>query len=77
MHLQPLDRILQTHIGRVVLQVKPCPMFVSDALASDVSKTIKMMKAQSSNSVTSSIGERLDQYIDNGRLKLQTADEWG
>jgi hypothetical protein len=72
-----IDSILRTKVERVVLQVKPCPMFVSDALVDDVHQTIEGIKAQPSDSVTSSMGERLAQALDGGRLILRAADDWG
>jgi hypothetical protein len=72
-----IDGILQANVQQVVFHVKPWPMFVSDALTSDVKNTIQMMKAQSPDSVTYSMGQRLAKYIDSGRLDIQAADDWG
>lgn len=72
-----IDGILQANVQQVVFHVKPWPMFVSDALTSDVKNTIQMMKAQSPDSVTYSMGQRLSQYIDSGRLDIRSADDWG
>ncbi|MFO0291162.1 MAG: damage-control phosphatase ARMT1 family protein [bacterium] len=72
-----IDGILQANVKQVVFHVKPWPMFVSDALPSDVKNTIQMMKAQSPDSITYSMGQRLSKYIDGGRLDIQAANDWG
>lgn len=72
-----IDGMLRTGVQRIIIHVKPWPMFVSDALISDVKNTIQMMNAQTSDSATYLIGERLSQYIDSGKLDIQAADEWG
>jgi uncharacterized protein with ATP-grasp and redox domains len=72
-----IDGMLRTGVQRVICHVKPWPMFVSDALISDVKNTIQMMNAQTSDLATHSIGKRLTQYIDSGKLDIQAADEWG
>lgn len=72
-----IDGILQANVKQVVFHVKPWSMFVSDALPSDVKNTIQMMKAQSPDSITYSMGQRLSKYIDGGRLDIQAANDWG
>jgi Damage-control phosphatase ARMT1-like domain len=72
-----IDSILQTDVQRVVIHVKSCPMFVSDAMTSDVRNTIYLMSSQTVGSAAYLIGIRLAQYIDSGRLDIQAEDDWG
>ncbi len=68
------DALLEAGAGTLVLQAKPCPMFVSDAVVNDVLGTIE---AFLDHPELKSIGERLDAARTSGRLKVKGAPSFG
>ncbi len=70
-----IDVLLRTRPGRVVLQLKPFPMFVSDALVSDAEQTMSAFIG--AGGALAEIGARLQQARNEGRLALEAPAEWG
>jgi hypothetical protein len=64
------DALLEAGLGQLVLQAKPCPMFVSDALVVDVAETIQAFYREPS---LVAVGERLDGARTAGRLTVEGA----
>lgn len=62
---------------RVVIHVKPWPMFVSDALAVDIEETLNQFLSHHLSQNLHSIGERLQAAIESGRLLIQAEMDWG
>ena len=71
MDLALVDFLLATHIAeQVTLHLKPQPFFVSDAMSKDVLATIQTLTAL--EAPLHELGERLQGYVDNRRLRLTT-----
>jgi hypothetical protein len=68
------DALLESGLDALVLQAKPCPMFVSDATVADVDETIQ---AFFDDPKLRSIGERLDAARTGGRLRVEGAPSFG
>lgn len=67
---------LGLEVARTVhLHLKIHPTFVSDATMVDVLRTVNALKAME-NSAMASTGERLQEQIDGGRMKLQEHNFW-
>jgi hypothetical protein len=74
--LNLVDALLTLRRGPVVLQLKPKPMFVSDALVSDVEQTIDRFIQRGVGSRLVALGIRLRQALDSGRLSLSAPPDW-
>jgi hypothetical protein len=59
----------------VIFHLKLHPTFVSDAMISDVQDTAVFLAAQD-HAATAAFGERLQEYLANGRLRLQDHPFW-
>ena len=71
MDLALVDFLLETYlVSQVTLHLKPQPFFVSDAMPKDVQASIKTLRERSG--VLHALGDRLQQYLESGRLVLQT-----
>ena len=68
-----VDRSLTEQPGRIELQLKPRPMFVSDALRSDVEETVAAFERRAE---LAGAGARLRSALDTGRLALRAPDDW-
>ena len=62
---------------RVVIHVKPWPMFVSDALSTDVEKTLNTFLSNTLSDNIRLLGQRLKAAIECDRLSIQTKADWG
>jgi uncharacterized protein with ATP-grasp and redox domains len=62
-------------VSRVDLYVKAHPTFVSDVIEIDVHQAIEYL-AKSSDQLTRALGIRLEDYIKEGRLKIQAHYFW-
>lgn len=60
----------------VELQVKPSPMFVSDALAVDVEETIDAFQTLPATSALSRIGQTLRRTMRDDRLRVHAPRDW-
>lgn len=69
-----VDEILKTIAGTVVLQLKPNPMFVSDALIVDVEETIS--EFIQAGGLLRRIGSRLIQARATDRFRLEAPPDW-
>jgi hypothetical protein len=70
------DEILGTGAGQVILHLKPCPMFVSDAVVADVEASIAALSCHESD-VLALLGRRLRRALDDRRFELRAEAEWG
>lgn len=61
--------------SQVLFHVKDEPTFVSDALPKDVQATIDFLRAMDSEHIRS-LGDRLQDYLQAGRLSLRTDPFW-
>lgn len=71
-----VDRLITTTAARVVLHAKPWPMFVSDALLSDVDNSLARF-SYSESSELRALGRRLQVQREAGRLSLRAPSCWG
>lgn len=72
-----IDAMLTLFDGlRVVLHVKPWPMFVSDALEVDVEETLQRFVDSTSDNLQA-IGRRLQVALGKGQISLQAETDWG
>ncbi|MEO1507856.1 MAG: ARMT1-like domain-containing protein, partial [Cyanobacteria bacterium J06633_23] len=62
---------------RVIIHVKPWPMFVSDALSIDVEKTLNRFISENLSESICLMGQRLRTAIDCDRLQIQAEVDWG
>ncbi|MEM9265655.1 MAG: ARMT1-like domain-containing protein [Cyanobacteria bacterium P01_F01_bin.13] len=62
---------------RVIIHVKPWPMFVSDALSIDVEETLNHFVSESPSSNIHLTGQRLRAAIEYDRLQIQAEPDWG
>lgn len=62
---------------RVSLHVKPSPMFVSDALSSDVKETLNSLSRSSLSRETVLMSQRLKHAIECGKLRVCAEADWG
>ncbi len=62
---------------RVVIHVKPWPMFVSDALFIDVEKTINTFLSNTLSDNMRLVGQRLKAVMECNRLRIQAEADWG
>lgn len=70
------DFMLQSSITRqILLHVKPHPTYVSDATEADVYATIAYLRSDAGTQ-TSSLGERLQEAVDNNSLRICTNWFW-
>lgn len=60
----------------LVVHCKPWPMFVSDALPEDVERSVEQLRSHS-NEVGRIVGQRLQQALAGGRLRIQSHAGWG
>lgn len=72
-----VDHLLATTAREVVLHAKPWPMFVSDALVTDVFQTLARFSAEHATGRLRSIGARLQNAQRDGRLSIETHTAWG
>jgi uncharacterized protein with ATP-grasp and redox domains len=72
-----IDQLLASGIGRVDLHVKPSPMFVSDALVSDVDETVAAFREEDAGRSLRQVGERLQAARQQGRLVVVAPPDWG
>ncbi|MCL5998770.1 MAG: damage-control phosphatase ARMT1 family protein [Chloroflexi bacterium] len=71
MDLALVDCLLAARfVSQVTLHLKPQPFFVSDAMPKDVQASI--MALRDSSGVLHILGDRLQHYLETGRLVLQT-----
>lgn len=71
-----VDLLLSAGARSVELHVKPRPMFVSDALPSDVQATVAGFALQPRGSALGRIGARLREALADGRLTLCAPADW-
>ncbi|HSR99512.1 MAG TPA: ARMT1-like domain-containing protein, partial [Kofleriaceae bacterium] len=71
-----VDVVLGLRRGAVELQLKPRPMFVSDALITDVEATIAGFDEQGALSRIAKLATRLKQALRDGRLVLRAPADW-
>jgi hypothetical protein len=74
------DGLLRLGVDPVVVHVKPWPMFVSDALASDVTRTLEGMRAHAQGAAAGPLGRVASQLGDafaTGRLCIDEDPQWG
>ena len=71
-----VDVLLSMRNGPVVVHLKPWPMFVSDALVSDVESTLDAFLHHRSRRLVD-LGQRLRLALESGRLLLRDPDDWG
>lgn len=71
-----VDLLLAGPCGRVQLHVKPEPIFVSDALASDVEETIDRFAALGAGTALGRAGARLRAAHASGALEVVAPPEW-
>ncbi|MEO0431616.1 MAG: ARMT1-like domain-containing protein [Cyanobacteria bacterium J06656_5] len=62
---------------RVIIHVKPWPMFVSDALSLDVEETLNRFMNKNLSESICLVGQRLRTAIDCDRLQIQAEVDWG
>ncbi len=62
---------------RVIIHVKPWPMFVSAALSIDVEKTLNRFISENLSESICLMGQRLRTAIDCDRLQIQAEVDWG
>jgi hypothetical protein len=67
--------LVELRPGPLILQVKPHPMFVSDALTSDVEQSIAEFIQTGGR--LARLGQRLDQARRDGRFLVEAAADWG
>ncbi len=73
-----VDAILRVFDGiRVVIHVKPWPMFVSDALTVDVEETINGLLDSNLCEDVRLIGQRLRRAIESGQFQVFDEADWG
>jgi uncharacterized protein with ATP-grasp and redox domains len=60
----------------VELQVKPSPMFVSDALAIDVEQTVLALESLPSTVAVSRVGQTLRRALHEERLRIRSPRDW-
>jgi hypothetical protein len=63
--------------AKVVIHVKPWPMFVSDALYTDVEETLRKFTDFNHSKEMRLVGQRLRHAIDSNRLFINTEADWG
>jgi len=68
--------LLENGVETVELQVKPSPMFVSDALAQDVEETVHAFTRQSATSVLGHTGRFLEAALRSDRLRVRAPRDW-
>jgi hypothetical protein len=68
--------LLENGIATVELQVKPSPMFVSDALAQDVEETVHAFTSQSPMSTLGRTGRFLEAALRSERLRVRAPRDW-
>jgi hypothetical protein len=71
-----IDLLLAGPCARVQLHVKPEPIFVSDALVSDVDETIDRFQALGAGSALGRAGARLRAARGNGALEVVAPPDW-
>lgn len=65
------DFLLQQNlVGRIRFHVKAIPWFISDVRESDFHWTLKVL-SEHANSLLSTFGQRLQQYLADGRIQLR------
>lgn len=70
------DELLsQNLVDRVVLNLKPCPFFVSDAMLEDVASTLSVLQ-NSPDERISSVQSRLDKAALTGKMRITTHPFW-
>jgi len=62
-------------VGQIILHLKEYPFFVSDAMPKDVTKSIRQLRT-SGLRLTKQLGERLENYLRVGKLKLAHESFW-
>lgn len=62
---------------RVVIHVKPWPMFVSDALSMDIEETINSFLNNNLSEKMHLLGQRLRAAMEDERLQIQAESDWG
>lgn len=62
---------------RIFLHVKPSPMFVSDALSSDVEETLNSLSSISLSRETVLMSQRLKYAMESGKLCVCAEADWG
>ncbi|MFG6101598.1 ARMT1-like domain-containing protein [Leptothoe sp. EHU-05/26/07-4] len=62
---------------RVIIHVKPWPMFVSDALSIDVEETLNRFVDENLSEGICLMGQRLRSAMDCDRLLIQAEADWG
>ncbi len=65
----------QKWVGEIIFHLKDRPFFVSDATPQDILLSVERLRSDAEPSVRQ-LGERLDRYISNGHLRLQTHPFW-
>jgi hypothetical protein len=68
--------LLELGVDVVELQVKPSPMFVSDALAKDVDESIASFEKVAATSALSRVGQALRRAIQDDRLRIRAPRDW-
>lgn len=71
-----VDVLLEARPGPIEVQLKSQPMFVSDALPSDVEDTITGFCRADPGSRLATVGARLRQTLYDGRLVLRAPPDW-
>jgi damage control phosphatase ARMT1-like protein len=71
------DALLSAGIGAIVLHVKPWPMFVSDALPSDVTAAIEAFSRSRSSGKLAAVGRRLSSALSHGSFFIRSHPNWG
>jgi hypothetical protein len=68
--------LLELGVDIVELQVKPSPMFVSDALAQDVDESIASFEKIAATSTLSRVGQALRRAFQDDRLRIRAPRDW-
>jgi hypothetical protein len=68
--------LLELGVDVVELQVKPSPMFVSDALAQDVEETVASFEKVPATSALSRVGQALRRAIGDDRVRIRAPRDW-
>ena len=70
-----IDTVISDASKPVVLHLKPCPMFVSDAVVGDVGLTLAAFDDQFAS--TRTLAHRLRDAVASGILSIEASTEWG
>lgn len=72
-----IDALLSLPMTRVVLHLKPWPMFVSDALGSDAQNCLAALTSKERSEDAQAVGRRLRAALSDDRLHFEASPDWG